>query len=419
VDEVGEWSRGHAITLPSDPPAGALVGGVRIKDMTLTLRGPALIDTTVVNAEVDVNGDRVVAVRTGADAERATPGATLVDGTMSPGFVDIHCHGGGGFAFTDLDAERAAGAARHHHERGTTSLLASLVTASPENLLRGVEILADLADDGLVDGIHLEGPWLALARCGAHDPELLRTADLAEVERLLKAGRGHIKQVTVAPELDNGLELVKHLSTSAVHAAVGHTTATFAQVGRAVAAGADLATHLFNGMDPWNHRDPGAVPALMRAAVNDGLILELIADGVHLSDDTVRAVLDLVGPTRVAFVSDAMAAAGIGDGPYTLGKLEVVVADGIARLATLPGEPLGSIAGGTSHVADMVARQVGAGLSLPYAAGPASSTPARLLGLADRGALRAGARADLVLLDDAARVTRVMRAGRWLGSPRD
>jgi N-acetylglucosamine-6-phosphate deacetylase len=124
--------------------------------------------------------------------------------------------------------------------------------------------------------------------------------------------------------------------------------------------------------------------------------------------------MDLAGPSRVAFVSDAMAAAGIGDGPFSLGGLSVVVSGGTARLDGGPGAPEGSIAGGTSHVADIVSRQVGAGISLPYAAESASSTPARLLGLADRGALRAGSRADLVVLDGGARVTRVMRAGRWL-----
>lgn len=382
--------------------------------MTTTLRGPALIDGAVVTAEIAIDAGRIAAVRKMGPTEPATPGSEPVLGTMSAAYVDLHCHGGGGTAFTDLEPEAAAAAARHHHARGSTTLLASLVTMSPADLLRGVEILADLADDGLVDGIHLEGPWLSEARCGAHDPRLLRDADLHEVDRLLRAARGHVAQVTVAPERERGMELVRHLHHSGVHVAIGHTTATFAQVGQAVAAGADLATHLFNGMDPWHHRTPGAVPALLRAAVHDGVTLELIADGVHLSDDTVRSVVDLVGPSRVALVSDAMAAAGVGDGPYVLGGLSVVVSAGTARLSSGPGKPEGSIAGGTSHVADLVARQVGAGMSLPYAAQLATSTPARLLGLADRGALRAGARADLVVLDPAARVTRVMRAGRWL-----
>ena len=382
--------------------------------MTTMLHGPALIDGAVVTTEIAIDGERIAAARRMRPSDPATPGSEPALGTMSAAYVDLHCHGGGGSAFTDLDADAAAAAARHHHARGSASLLASLVTMSPKDLLRGVEILADLADDDLVDGIHLEGPWLAEARCGAHDPRLLRDPDLREVDRLLRAGRGHVRQVTLAPEREGGMRLVRHLRESGVHPAIGHTTATFAQVGQAVAAGADLATHLFNGMDPWHHRTPGAVPALLRAAVHEGVMLELIADGAHLSDDTVRTVVDLVGPSRVAFVSDAIGAAGVGDGPYSLGGLSVVVSGGTARLISAPGEPEGSIAGGTSHVADIVARQVGAGISLPYAAESASSTPARLLGLADRGALRAGARADLVVLDGAARVTRVMRAGRWL-----
>ena len=384
--------------------------------MTTVLRGPALIDGAVVTAEVAIDRERIAAVRPVQPSDPATPGSEPVLGTMSAAYVDLHCHGGGGSAFTDLDADAAAAAARHHHARGSTSLLASLVTMSVADLLRGVEILADLADDGLVDGIHLEGPWLAEARCGAHDPRLLRDPDLREVDRLLRAGRGHVRQVTLAPEREGGMRLVRHLRDSGVHPAIGHTTATFAQVGQAVGAGADLATHLFNAMDPWHHRTAGAVPALLRAALHDGVTLELIADGAHLSDDTVRTVMDLAGPSRVAFVSDAIAAAGIGDGPFWLGGLPLVVSGGTARLTRGPGEPEGSIAGGTSHVADIVSRQVSAGISLPYAAESASSTPARLLGLADRGALRAGARADLVVLDGAARVTRVMRAGRWLGA---
>lgn len=402
--------RGRALladarTLPggvprADPSGGELSDG----------KSDGLTDVLVV-----VEHDRIRSVEPLRPDAALPPDVVTVDGVLAPGLVDLHCHGGGGTAFTDLDADAAAAAAAHHHLRGTTSLLASLVTMAPEHLLRGVAVLAELADDGLVDGIHLEGPWLSHARCGAHDPALLRDPHLAEVERLLEAGRGHIRQVTVAPELPHGLDLVDWLTAAGVHAAVGHTAADFGRVGQAVERGADLATHLFNGMDPWHHRTPGAVPALLRAAARGTLTLELIADGTHLGDETVRAVVDLVGPGQVAFVSDAMAAAGVGDGRYVLGGLPVVVAGGVARLERDPdGRSPGSIAGGTGHVADLVARAVAAGLPLADAVACGSTTPARWLGLADRGGLRAGARADLVVLDAAARVTRVMRAGRWL-----
>ncbi|KRB47692.1 N-acetylglucosamine-6-phosphate deacetylase [Terrabacter sp. Root181] len=390
--------------------------------MNLTLRGPALVDDTVLpDVLVHVDGERITAVTpltAGAEPPPGADAAERVSGTMLPAYVDIHCHGGGGTAFTDLRDDAAAAAAEHHHAHGSTSLLASLVTMSSRDLERGVAMLAELADDGVVDGIHLEGPWLAEARCGAHDPTLLRDPSLAEVERLIELGRGHIRQVTLAPERAHGLDLVRWLTSAGIHAAVGHTTATYAQVEAAVAAGADLATHLFNGMDPWHHRTPGAVAALMRSAARGHVTVELIADGAHLSDDTVRTVLDLVGADHVAFVSDAMAAAGVGDGAYVLGGLSVVVDRGIARLTRDPdGTTPGSIAGGTSHVADIVARAVAAGVPMAYAVRPATRTPARALGLADRGALAVGSRADVVVVDEAARATRVMRRGRWLESP--
>ena len=382
--------------------------------MNLTLRGPALVDDIVLpDVLLRIEGERLVAVTPvspGAEPPPDADAAERVDGTMLPAYVDIHCHGGGGSAFTDLRDEAAATAARHHHERGSTSLLASLVTMTQRDLERGVAMLAELCDDGVVDGIHLEGPWLAEARCGAHDPTLLRDPSLGEVERLMALGRGHLRQVTLAPERDHGIDLVRWLTSAGIHAAIGHTTATYAQVEEAVAAGADIATHLFNGMDPWHHRKPGAVAALLRSAARGHVTVELIADGAHLSDDTVRTVLDLVGADQVAFVSDAMAAAGVGDGAYVLGGLSVVVDRGVARLTRDPdGATPGSIAGGTSHVADLVARAVAAGIPLPYAVRPATRTPARALGLADRGSLAVGSRADVVVVDDQARTTRVMR----------
>ncbi|MCU1536896.1 MAG: N-acetylglucosamine-6-phosphate deacetylase [Humibacillus sp.] len=386
--------------------------------MTLLLRGPALIDDTVLpDVLLTVEGERLTAVAPVVPGA-VPPGAEAaerVSGTMTAAYVDLHCHGGGGSAFTDLRQDAAVKAAEHHHRHGSTSLVASLVTMSPRDLARGVAMLAELADDGIVDGIHLEGPWLAEARCGAHDPTLLRDPSLVEVERLIELGRGHLRQVTLAPERAHGLDLVRWLTSAGVHAAIGHTTASFAQVEAAVTAGADLGTHLFNGMDPWHHRTPGAVAALLRSAARGRVTVELIGDGVHLSDDSVATVLDLVGVDHVAFVSDAMAAAGVGDGSYVLGGLPVVVTGGVARLTRDPdGTAPGAIAGGTSHVADIVARAVAAGTPLAYAVRPGSRTPARVLGLADRGALAPGSRADLVVLGADARPTRVMRRGRWL-----
>lgn len=378
--------------------------------MGTTVRGRVFVDGEVRGAEINVDGDRITAVTPAGMALSSLP-----DGTILPGAVDLHCHGGGGATFIDLDPEKAAAAARHQHRRGTTTLLASLVSLAPGDLARGVEILADLADDGLVDGIHLEGPWISAARCGAHDPALLRDPDRLEVDRLLELGRGHVRQVTLAPERPGGLELVRHLAEAGVHPAVGHSSAPYALVLDAVDAGADLATHLFNGMDPWHHREPGAVPALLRAAREARLTLELIADGAHVADETARTVVELVGAEQVAFVSDAMGAAGMGDGRYVLGGLAVLVTDGVARLERDPADSgSASLAGGTSHVIDILLRQVRGGIDLARAVQSGCVTPARFLGLPDRGIIAPGARADLVLVDGSGAVQQVMRAGRWL-----
>lgn len=385
--------------------------------MRTTVRGRAFVDGEVRAVAIEVEGDRIDAVTAEGMALGPLSGATFAPGaTILPGAVDLHCHGGGGATFIELDPASAEAAARHQHQRGTTSLLASLVSLAPDDLARGVEVLADLADDGLVDGIHLEGPWISAARCGAHDPALLRDPDLAETDRLLELGRGHVRQVTLAPERPGGLDLVRHLAASGVHPAIGHSGAPYGLVLDAVDAGADLATHLFNGMDPWHHRQPGAVPALLRAAREGRVTLELIADGVHIADETARTVADLVGAEQVAFVSDAMGAAGMGDGRYVLGGLVVLVSDGVARLDQDPGVPgPGSLAGGTSHVIDILLRQVRAGTDLARAVQSACATPARFLRLADRGVIAPGARADLVVVDETGEVQRVMRAGRWLG----
>lgn len=370
---------------------------------------------------IEIDGDTFAAVRELTPADAAADGtevasqasAERVAGWLAPGFVDIHCHGGGGHSFTALDSADARATAEHQHAAGSTSVVASLVTMPPAELLRGVEILAELADESVIAGIHLEGPWLAESRCGAHDPALLRDPDPAEVAALIAAGRGHLKQVTFAPERAGAEALVQQLVASGIRPAIGHTSASAEQVTRAIAAGATIATHLFNGMDPWHHRTPGAVPTLLAAARRGEVTLELIADGTHLADGTAAAVFELAGPEHVAFVSDAMAAAGLGDGEYDLGALRVEVRDGVARLATAPGDGPGSIAGGTSHVGDIVARQVDAGIPLRTAVDSATVVPALALGLA-AGVIEPGARADLVALDDAGRVQRVMRAGRWL-----
>lgn len=362
-------------------------------------------------------------------------------GTLLPGLVDVHCHGGGGASFPDAtDVDTARTAAREHLRHGTTSLVASLVTAPRDVLLARTAVLADLADAGEVVGIHLEGPFLSADRCGAQNPDDMQPGDAALVADVAAAARGHLVTMTVAPEVrgvadgsgtaDVRADVLAALVDAGALPSVGHTDASAAQVDVAVDRAFDLlasapaarsgrltATHLFNGMRPVHHRDPGPVAACLAAAARGELVVELVADGTHLADDTVRAVLDLVGPGSVALVTDAMAAAGMPDGDYRLGPMAVRVADGVARIveadgSTPPGG--GAIAGGVAHLLDVVRNVVAAGVPLEDAVLAAATTPADVLGRRDLGALVAGRRADVVVVDDALAPLRVMRSGAWV-----
>jgi N-acetylglucosamine-6-phosphate deacetylase len=246
-----------------------------------------------------------------------------------PGFVDIHVHGGGGGPFTTGDLVEARRAVDFHRSRGTTTTLASLVTAPGEELLRSVAILAELVDDGLLAGIHLEGPWLSERRCGAHEVTQLRDPDQEEVRALLKIGPGMIKMITYAPERAGALDAIKITVDHSAVAAVGHTDASYDQTRAAISAGARVATHLFNAMRPVHHREPGPIPALLESPE---VVVEIVHDGTHVHPAIYRHVVRSAGSDRIALVTDAMAAAGMSDGTYRLGSLTVEVAAGEARV---------------------------------------------------------------------------------------
>ena len=359
-------------------------------------------------------------------------------GVILPGLIDIHCHGGGGHSFSTVDPAEALAAAGYHASRGTTGVVASLVTAEPADMLRQVRALAPLVAAGHLLGIHLEGPFLSPARRGAHAPGLLRDPDPALAEDLLQAGGGAIKIVTLAPERSGAAAVARMLRAAGVVVAFGHTDADFFVMARALAesGSAALVTHLANAMPPLLHRAAGPIAASLAAAARDEASVELIADGVHVDAGFTRLVFSAAAPGRVVLVTDAMAAAGMPDGVYQLGPLRVRVAGGVARLApdgadTDDADPGGgSIAGGTSNLLRVVATAVAAGVPLADAVRAASATPARVLGVlagasgasgalgasvaAGRGGLEPGMAADLVVADEDLTVRRVMRAGRWL-----
>lgn len=345
--------------------------------------------------------------------------------TVLPGLVDLHCHGGGGASFPDaLDADEARVAAHEHLRHGTTTLVASLVTAAEATLLERTAALASLADAGDIAGIHLEGPFLSTARCGAQDPALMLDGRSRLVREVARVARGHLLTMTVAPEVPGVLGVGGVVETLAEVGAVpslGHTDASaevaaegVAQAVRALASvasrsGRPTVTHLFNGMRPLHHRDPGPVAACLAAAARGDAVVELVADGTHLAAATVASVFDLVGPTAIALVTDAMAAAGMPDGSYRLGTLDVDVQGGVARLTDG-----GAIAGGTAHLVDVVRATVAAGVPLAAAVHAAATTPATVLGRRDVGALEAGRRADVLVVDDDLVPVRVLRAGTWV-----
>ena len=337
--------------------------------------------------------------------------------TLLPGLVDVHCHGGAGGEFGP-DADSARVAVAHHHRAGTTSVVGSLVSAPAQVLLAGCAALAPLVESGHLVGLHLEGPFLSTVRCGAQDPDALVDVDLELVDALVAAAGGGLLHMTFAPERDPSGSLPAALSGHGVVGSLGHTDADHATCARALRAvlgggvrgGLPLITHLFNGMPPLHHRSPGPVAAALGAAARGEAVVELIADGVHLDGGTVQLVFDTVGPPGIALVSDAMSASGLPEGEYSLGGRDVQVRGREARL--VDG---GSLAGGVSTLLEQVRWCVTElGIDLADAVAAASLTPARALSLTGVGSLAPGARADVLVVDEALHPLRVLRHGAWL-----
>jgi len=321
---------------------------------------------------------------------------------VSPGFIDVHSHGGGGANFSDgVDAARVALGA--HMACGTTTMMASLVTASVDALKAQIGDLAPLVAVGELAGIHLEGPWLAPAYKGAHDAALLRDPSLPDVHDLVTAGP--VAMVTIAPERPGAMAVIRWLASRQVVVAIGHTGADDACTRQAISAGAKGATHLFNAMPEMLHRAPGPTLPLWEAP---DVWVELVCDGVHVAADLVAAVMKSK-PQRCVLVTDAMAAAGAPDGDYVLGGLAVEVRDGVARLAGT-----NTIAGSTLTLDKAVRVAVGAGVPLELALQAVTSHPADYLGIGGVGRLEPGNLADIVALDDALQVVKVMRRGNWV-----
>jgi N-acetylglucosamine-6-phosphate deacetylase len=322
-------------------------------------------------------------------------------GIAVPGFVDLQVNGFGGVDFLGADAEGYAEAADVLLETGVTAFVPTFITSSEADLVAALQAVPhrEREHGPRILGAHLEGPFLSATRLGTHPARYRSDPDLGLLERLLAAGP--VLMMTLAPELPGALELVDVLLARGVVVSLGHSNATAAEARAAFDRGVRTVTHVFNAMRPLTHRDPGIVGA---ALVRPDVVVQAIVDGVHLDPDVVR-LLWSVAAGRLALVTDAIAAAGLGDGAYALGSVDLDVNGGIARRGD------GVLAGSTLTMIEAVRNLVSLGVPLEQAADAASAVPAGVLGREEIGRLGPGRRADIVILDDNLEIERVLVGG--------
>jgi N-acetylglucosamine-6-phosphate deacetylase len=341
----------------------------------------------------------------GAQEIRAT------DKTAIPGFLDVHIHGAGGYDVMEGSAAALRSITRKVSEYGTTSLVATTVTASTDETLRAVEGIAGyIAHQHETDepraeilGIHFEGPFISKQRRGVHPSEWIQLPSAETLTRFLKAAAGNARILTIAPEVLGAAPCIDAAREAGLVVSMGHTDATYEQARAAMARGARSATHVYNAMRPFSHRDPGVIGAVL---TSPDINAELIADGVHVEEGAMKLLLLAKGAAHVTLVSDGLSATGMPDGKYTLGGFEVTVSGGVCRNAE------GILAGSTLTLDRALRNVVALGTSLPDAVRMLTLNPASLLGIEfKKGSLRVGADADILLLDEGLRVTSVWARG--------
>jgi N-acetylglucosamine-6-phosphate deacetylase len=375
-------------------------------------------DEEISDGVIVVEGSRIAAIGH-RDEMRLPPDAVdyVATGmTVVPGFVDVHIHGAGGHDVMEGDARALDRITSTVAKHGTTSIVATTVTAPVEDTCRSLQGIAryiraheNAESDGLaaeILGIHLEGPFISKARRGVHPPDALAKPSVATLGKFIEAADGLVKIVTVAPELPGALELIAAAVAAKIVAAIGHTDADYDQARAAIHAGARHAVHMYNAMRPFEHRDPGVVGAIL---TDPEVTAEVIADLVHVAGPAIQVLIGTKGFDTVLLVSDGIAATGMPDGKYRLGNFEVSVKDGVARNSE------GKLAGSTLTLDRALRNVVGLGVPLQDAVRMATVLPARRLGLAGKkGIIAVGADADLVALTADLRVAGVMTRGAGL-----
>jgi N-acetylglucosamine-6-phosphate deacetylase len=331
---------------------------------------------------------------------------------IMPGFIDVHVHGGGGADVMDATPEALRTICRTHARYGTTSLLATTMTqsgpkieAALDNARRAWEMGLEFCPDGAeILGVHLEGPYISPKRPGAQPAQYVRPYNEAEFDRWLQVSEGAMRLITLAPEEAGADTLISLCLANGIVVSLGHTDATAERTRRAIEAGAQHATHLFNAMPALHHRAPGAVAPLL---ADEDVTVEIIADGHHVAPEILQLALKAKGTSGVVLITDAMAGAGVGDGQYELGGNRVTVKDGKATLAdgTLAGSVL------TMNKAAQNARKWTQG-NWTLLARLTATNAANRLGYQNKGRIAPGCDADFVVVDDDLNVHATFVAGR-------
>lgn len=351
----------------------------------------ALVDGQLVPGDVEVVNGRVAGV--GLSSANGS-------GIAAPGFVDLQVNGFAGVDFLTADTDGYRQAADAVLETGVTAFLPTFITSPEEQLLAALREVPAESDGARVLGAHLEGPFLSALRLGIHPASARRNPDLELLERLLDAGP--VRLVTLAPELPGARAVIERLLLREVAVSAGHSDADAEQAMAAFDLGVRSVTHLFNAMRPFHHRDPGVAGA---ALARPDVVVQLILDGVHVAPVTAAMVWQ-AAQGRLALVTDAVAGAGLSDGAYRLGDLDVEIRDGVARGTS------GALAGSTLTMIEAVRNLHSLGVPLEDAIGAATEVPARVLRLPAVGRIGVGLPADIVVLSDELEIERVLVEGR-------